>query len=541
MNNAIYQTTSRYQTSVRRAATRWGMLVLLTTWNTQSAEVSPVVAEIQEAPTWEQVEAASVEKIAELEGFITTSDTEASLESPRRVVEVAENVVPPTQNFQLPESTKDEKLYSFNADGLELKTALALFARANGLNIVPDNTVAGAVTLSVHDLPLNKIMQALLEAYDYSWSDEDGLIRVRAAETRMFQVDYLRLDRKGNGKSSATLTSASSGGAEGGGGGGGGGNEQGGSSIDVTQENPVAFWTELKEEIGMLLTPTGKQNLAINETAGLVQITDRPSALKRVEIYLEQIHQSVLRQVDIQARLYDVTLTDQSQYGIDWSHGFSMVDGGAVVGGSPTVVQPSGGSMLSPASFSTVFANQNTDIVLQALEEQGRVQVISQPRLRTLNNQTALIKVGTEMPFFNQTTTFLPGTFAANTTTAVESDQIQLITVGTILYITPQISESDWITMDLSPVITSLVETRISPSQSTTAPVLDIKQASTLVRMKSGQTIVIGGLIQGTIASDERKVPLLGDIPGIGLLFRGTVKSTEKKELVIFLTPRIVS
>lgn len=260
-----------------------------------------------------------------------------------------------------------------------------------------------------------------------------------------------------------------------------------------------------------------------------------------MEIYLEQIHQSVLRQVDIQARLYDVTLTDQSQYGIDWSHGFSMVDGGAVVGGSPTVVQPSGGSMLSPASFSTVFANQNTDIVLQALEEQGRVQVISQPRLRTLNNQTALIKVGTEMPFFNQTTTFLPGTFAANTTTAVESDQIQLITVGTILYITPQISESDWITMDLSPVITSLVETRISPSQSTTAPVLDIKQASTLVRMKSGQTIVIGGLIQDTIASDERKVPLLGDIPGIGLLFRGTVKSTEKKELVIFLTPRIVS
>jgi len=297
----------------------------------------------------------------------------------------------------------------------------------------------------------------------------------------------------------------------------------------------------LKEELAFLLTPTGKQSLAINETAGLIQITDRPSALKRVEQYLEQIHRSVLRQVDIQARLYDVTLTDQSRHGIDWSHGFSISDGAAGIAGNPTVLQPSGGIPASPAAFTTVFANQNTDVVLQALQEQGRVQVISQPRLRTLNNQTALIKVGTEMPFFNQTTTFLPGTFAANTTTAIETDRIQLITVGTILYITPQIGEREWITMDLSPVITSLVETKISPSQTTTAPVLDIKQASTLVRMKSGQTIVIGGLIQDSTATNERKVPLLGDIPGVGLLFRGKFKSKEKKELVIFLTPRIVS
>ena len=143
------------------------------------------------------------------------------------------------------------------------------------------------------------------------------------------------------------------------------------------------------------------------------------------------------------------------------------------------------------------------------------------------------------MPFFNQTTTFLPGTLNSNTA-AFQSDQIQLITIGTILYITPQIGDNGIITMDLSPVITTLVDTRTSPSKATTAPVLDIKQASTLVRIPNGSTIVIGGLIQETTSEDERKVPLLGDIPALGALFRSKQTAKEKKELVIFLTPTIV-
>jgi hypothetical protein len=89
------------------------------------------------------------------------------------------------------------KLYSFRAADLELKAALALFARANGLNIVPDHDVTGQVTLDVQDLPLERLMQALLEAHDFSWSTEDGLIRVRARESQEYWIDYLRLSRKG--------------------------------------------------------------------------------------------------------------------------------------------------------------------------------------------------------------------------------------------------------------------------------------------------------------------------------------------------------
>ncbi|MCC7375593.1 MAG: secretin N-terminal domain-containing protein [Verrucomicrobiales bacterium] len=431
----------------------------------------------------------------------------------------------------------DRTLYSFKATDLDLKAALAIFARANNLNIVPDREVTGPVTVDVRDLPLNKLMQSLLEAHDYVWENEDGLIRVRAKETREFWIDYLRLSRKGMGSSSATLASGMSSG--GGGGGGGGGGASGGSAISLTADNQVNFWVELKEEIAKLLTQDGKDSLAVNMTAGILQITDRPSALKRVRRYLDSLSGSVARQVEIRARIFDVTLRDQFQFGINWSHAAEVFGGVASMGGSTIVSSAVGGGTVRDAAFNFLFQNGETEVLLKALQDQGEVNVISQPRIRVVNNQTAMIKVGTETPFFTSRTSYLPG---ANGTvgTTLQQDEVNTITVGTILAITPQISSNEWITLDIAPVLTSLVEERQSPNNgSTTAPVLDIKQASTLVRVKNGTTIVIGGLMQDESAKTVRKIPLLGDIPLLGYLFRGKVDYKAKKELVISITPVI--
>src|SRR5204862_356081 len=130
-------------------------------------------------------------------------------------------------------------LYSFHAENLEMKSALAIFARANNLNIVPDLDVTGAVTLDVRGLPLERLMQALLEAHDLGWTEEGGLIRVRTTSTRNFVIDYLRMTREGQGSSLVTLSSSSTtgggsgggtGGGTGGGGGGGGGGGAGGGA-----------------------------------------------------------------------------------------------------------------------------------------------------------------------------------------------------------------------------------------------------------------------------------------------------------------------
>ncbi|HVR36587.1 MAG TPA: secretin N-terminal domain-containing protein, partial [Methylomirabilota bacterium] len=522
----------------------------------------------------------------------TETPVRTEIQPTRTTVEEAASVSP------VERAAQGRTLYSFRAENLELKMALATFARANNLNIVPDQDVTGQVTLDVRDLPLDRIMTALLEAHDYSWQEQDGLIRIRAAETRRFVIDYLRLSRTGLGQNSATLGSSSGGssggggGAGGGGGGGGGGSAGGGgssgggsggggstfgsgsSSINVTADNPVDFWTELTAELSLMLTPTGRSSMAINRTAGIVQVTDRPSALKRVENYLSGVDESVHRQVEIEARLYDVTLNDQFQFGIDWVHIASAYNGSLGFGGA-TLPVAAGTSQLRDSSIgglnrfasigtdasatpggnqtSLVFENMNTAAAINALKQQGSVEVISTPRIRTLNNQTALIKVGEEVPFFNTTTTIIPGT-VAGTSTLLQETIVNSITIGTILSITPQVSDNDWISLDISPVLTTLKSIVLfggggeggggggggGGSSGATAPNLDTKQASTLVRVRDGTTVVIGGLIQTENAVNEKKVPILGDIPLLGKLFTGTFRYNQKKELVIFVTPRII-
>jgi MSHA type pilus biogenesis protein MshL len=490
--------------------------------------------------------------------------------------------------------TKSKTVYSFQATDLDLRSALATFAKANNLNIVPDNDVAGTVTLDIRDLPLDLMMRALLEASDCSWQQQGGLIRVHSTETRIFSIDYLRLSRAGIGRNSATLGSGTmggggigggglSGGGGGGIGGGGGGTAGGGggnimssgtSSVNVTADNTTDFWKELVEELKFMLTPSGQTSLSINKTAGIIQVTDRPSALRRMEAYLSSVRTSIHRQVDIEARLYDVTLNNQFQFGIDWVH-IAKAYGGTLGFGGATLPVANGGAQLLDSSIgginrfgvvgssgstaaggnlsSLVFQNFNTQAAVNALEEQGTVQVISTPRLRTLNNQTALIKVGEEVPFFNSSTSFLPG---LNGQTALQQSQVTSITVGTILSITPQISGDDWVSLDISPVLTSLKAIIVQPSPgggtnnastsgaaangNTTAPDLDTKQASTIVRVRDGTTVVIGGLIQTQKAKNETKVPFLGDIPLLGKLFTGTFTFDQKKELVIFVTPHII-
>ncbi|MBX3732438.1 MAG: secretin N-terminal domain-containing protein [Verrucomicrobiae bacterium] len=455
-------------------------------------------------------------------------------ERPARSVEV-ERPASPADSL-----APDRPLYSFSAADLDLKEALALFARANRLNVVPDADVTGVITVDLHDLPLPVVMRALLEAADCGWTESEGLIRVRTTESRSFLIDYLRLQRKGLGQNSATLAAGTSGGgttvATASGSqtvGGGASGATGGSSVQLTAENTINFWTELRDDLTRLLTAPGRDTLAINPTAGLIVVTDRPSALRRVERYLDRLQHTVQRQVDIEARLYDVTLSDQFEFGINWEEVIRTSGGAFGMAGSPMITRPLGGFDLSPATLTLAFENDQASLLMKALQEQGEVRVISKPRLRTLNNQTALIKVGTEMPFFQNQSTIVPGGgTTAGASAVIEQDTVISVTVGTILAITPQISGDDWVTLDISPVLTSLLETKISPNRSTTAPVLDIKQASTLIRVRSGTTIAMGGLIQTESARLRRKIPGLGDIPWLGRLFQGDFDARRKKELV---------
>ena len=422
-------------------------------------------------------------------------------------------------------SHPDDPVFSFRAQEMPLSDALALFARTNNLNIVAGPDVKGEITVDFHGLPLDEAMESLLDAHGYYWEKQEKIIRVHRYETRVFNLDYIRLVRGGTGENKAQINSGT-------GGGGGGGAAQGAGEITVNQQDQIKFWEELEDQVKVLMSKEGR--LVINRLSGTLQVTDLHHRVIEIATFLSRVRRSLHRQVEIQARIYEVNLKDDYSLGINWNKiNFDGTAGNIVL--TDIITAPFGGFVARAATTAISFSDGSFDAVLEALHEQGELHVVSQPRLLTMNNQPALIKVATDQAFFTQTVA--QGTAGTGN---IITEQARSVTVGLVLSVTPQISEDGWIMMDVTPIISRLREIRESPQKTATAPVLDIKQSSGLVRLRDGEMVLIGGLIQDEVSQTERKVPILGDIPWLGRLFKGTYTAKQKSELVIFLSPRIV-
>lgn len=415
-------------------------------------------------------------------------------------------------------------LYSFRAQELPIIDALALFARSNHLNIVAGPEITGTVTADFHHLPLEQAMSALLEAHGYYWEHRQNLIQVRQFKTKTLSVDYIRLIRGGTGENRAQMNSGSSGGA--------GSGSQDTGQITVNQQDEIKFWEELEKQIQTLMSKDGR--LVINRLSGTIQVTDWYQRVDEIDRFLETVHKALYRQVEIEVRIYEVNLNDNYSLGIDWSK-INFYGTSGNFGLANIITAPFGGFIAKAATTTISFADGSFDGVLEALQEQGELRVVSQPRVVTLNNQPALIKVATDQPFF--TSTVSQGTAGTGN---IVTEQVRSVTVGLVLSVTPQISEDGWIMLDVTPIISRLREIVNSPQETANAPVLDVKQSSGLVRLKDGEMVIIGGLIQEESSDTERKVPILGDIPFLGRLFKGTYTVKTKSELVIFLSPKIV-
>lgn len=436
--------------------------------------------------------------------------------------------------------------FSFRAEGVPIKRALALFARANNLNIVPDLDVEGDLTVDFRELPLDLAMHALLEANGYYFAQEGHLIRVRNRETRLFQIDYIHVTRTGQGSNAVQISSgggASSGGGSGASGGAGSTGAEG-STMTVTNTSTVNFWSDLAEQLKSMVSATG--SYTINSLAGTVLVRDSHRNIEMIADYLSQVTANVVRQVDLEVEIYEVALNQSSQLGINWQKvsdtldtTFNTVPGQLGLGSTGGLIVQSPVYGPTPGAPGIRIGHQRGSLsaVLDALKQQGDLKIVSKPRLRTLNNQPAVVRVGTDVPVFVTQVTQSPGSPPVIST----NETIQTVTVGTVLSITPQVSADGLITLDITPAVSRLVRTETSATGNTNAPVIDIRQASSIVRVRDGATIVMGGLVQDTSTSTRRKVPVLGDIPLLGKAFSGTYKNSERTELIFFLTPRIIT
>jgi MSHA type pilus biogenesis protein MshL len=396
-------------------------------------------------------------------------------------------------------------LYSFKARDLPLRDALGLLARAHGLNIVADPDITGMVTVDFQDVPLSKAFDILLSSMGYSWEEERGIIRVRASITRTFEVDYIRSGRSGSAGGAAAA------GADAG-----------------------AFWGDFETQIRSLLTPKGR--LTVNRLTGSVMLTDLPSKVAEATRFIELMRDGMYRQIDIEVRIVEVTLRDQFAMGLDWSR-FSINPLRGVLAVNTLINAPQATTRL-PSTVSASFSGDRYGALIEALREQGDVRMVSQPRIRILNNQTAAVKVGTDETFFSRSTNrIIQG--GGNVLDTV-NEQARTVNLGVTLTVTPQISADGWAMLNIAPTVTRLVGTVTSPSGQSSAPVLDVSEATTMVRVRSGELVMLGGLIQEETSDTNRRIPGLGDLPIVGNAFKSTYQAGKRKELVIFLAPTVL-
>jgi len=467
------------------------------------------------------------------------------------IIPVSEDQFPLSSRMSYPDTSgelpggSNEALYSFMISNLDIQTALRLFSRAYSLNMIIDASLKGMLNVEFYDLPLHQAMSLMLDSNNYYWENENGLIHVASEETRQFSVDYLRLSRTGTGTSTAKVSSGGSTGGEiGGGDSGGGGNSDAGTII-IGHEDEIDFWKELEIQIDELLSTDGR--VVINSLSGTIQVTDQHKFVEGVAFFLGHLNRAIHRQVDIEVQILEVTLNDSQSLGINWSRLAAATNLGKNlnfdIGG--IVESPAGGISALPAvlniSASNIDVNGNNRLsaIVSALEEQGSVEIVSQPHVRTMNNQTSLIKVGTDRTFFRREQQ-TDSTSAGSISTA--TDVPQVVTEGVVLSITPQISDNGWVIMDISPVVTrvSSVSTVVNDNGvvQSSAPNLDVSQVTSMIRGRSGDTVVVGGLIQTLDSHTRRNVP---GFKFLRALVGGQYRAVQRKELVMLLTPTIVA
>jgi MSHA type pilus biogenesis protein MshL len=405
-----------------------------------------------------------------------------------------------------------------------LSDLLLMLVRDTRLSVVPDPDVQGTFRGELKDVTLRQALEMILQPYGFDYSVQGNVVRVfrRRVETRRFDLNYVVTRRSGL----RTLSASNAIGAW-------GMNDTGtdavgrrqGTSAEVSSVDQGDIFDDLTAGVQTLLSPEGRFN--VDRKATLLQVTDYPDRLNQVQLYLEAVQNRATRQVRIQAKVIEVALSDEFGAGIDWSLVLKRA------GDSVSVTQ-----LTVPSSSSSLAGLRVNDItgLLDALASQGKVNVMASPTVNALNNEPAIMRVGTQDVFF-KTTTQLDAATGRIVQTTIEP---QSITEGVVLSVTPQIAGDGMINMSISPSLTE----RTGHARSRfgdTVPILSVREADTLVRVHDNDTIVIAGLMEERPRSEERKVPLLGDLPGIGAIFRGQTTSRQKTDLVILLTPTLIT
>ncbi len=406
-----------------------------------------------------------------------------------------------------------DDMQAFSARSADIRDVLITLFDQSDLNLMVAPEVSGSVTFDFRATSQEEALLNLVDLLGLSIRRQGDFMIVEGRKTKTFHLDYV----------SGTIIQGGGGGSDEGGS-DGGGSEGGGSAVAVDP------WETLKQEIADLLSP--ETRVVLKPEAGTVVASGSLADLDVLEKFLADLEKSLHRQVVIEAEILEVSLDDEHRLGVAYSvfpGALPSDETGLLENGAAFVANLlSGGN----AFRFGLFKQDRYGVLVDAMKSVGQVRVLSRPRVATLNNQPASITVADQVPVIERT-------IIDGETSRTEFD-IRFEDAGVVLNLLPQISSGGDIVTRISPRITEVVGQVTTPDGLQTEPILSVRETTTTLRIKDGQSVVIGGLRFMRQIETVEKIPVLGDIPLLGIAFRRTIQSERQVELVLVLTPHTV-
>lgn len=544
------------------------MLVLLTAWLASCANVSQPPSRFESA----ERELARA----------------ANQKTPQAQPDAVSNALLPPLVMEMPQvnGRPIEPRFDLQVNNAPAAQVFVAIVSGTRYSMVVHPDVKDPISLNLKDTSVFEALETIRELYGYEYTVQGTRIMIRpiGLQTRIFQVNYLQSQRKGRTEvrvSSGAISDSSTAGTQGTTNAPlpGTSSSRALESTRVTTTSDNDFWAELANSIKALIGTEAGRNVVVSPQAGVIVVRAMPTELRSIAEFLQTMSVVVERQVMLEAKIIEVELSDEFQSGVNWaafgSSANSRIAGGVLTPG--TTLSPNGslstftassadGSIAANSSltvgpgtvagsiasgqgvpgtlFGLAFQTSNFAALVSFLETQGNLQVLSSPRIATLNNQKAVLKVGTDEFFVTNVTT-------NTTTTGTTSTQSPTITVqpffsGVALDVTPQIDDQNMITLHIHPSVSSVIERTKDIDLGTAGqfrlPLAssNISESDTIVRVSDGHIVAIGGLMKEIQSRDRNQVPGLGNLPLIGNLFRSTSRKTVKSELVILLKPTVI-
>lgn len=437
----------------------------------------------------------------------------------------------------------NDKIISIQAISAPLEKILLMLARSIDMNLVISSEVdkGQRVTVDFKDISAKEALDTLMDLTGLYYEIKGNTIFIKEFMTKIYKLPYIHAKTGFNSSLGGNVTgggSSSGGGIVGG---------TGGQAANITVNTGISasysvqyssgdentdFFKQIEEGLKNLLSEEGKYSL--NKLTGVLIVTDRKRYIDKIDKFIKGIIKKSKKQVLIEAKVLEIILNKDFQYGIDWNLIIRNFEN-ARINISQRLALPSGGYL------NIGIAGGDFNSIIDVLQEFGKIETLSNPRVLVGNGQTAIITAGKSIPFFSRN--FQQVTTAQTNTTTAITVNIASVLEGVILGVTPYIDDNKNVILNIVPITTKLEDVRTYVFQGETiaeAPIVSLRELGTVIKAKSGEVIVIGGLINKVKATKIRQLPILGSIPILGYLFKRTEYYQEKRELVILLKPIVL-